>query len=177
MLYWNLDGARGGLRAGQSGRPKRGAAARWHRPDRTFTEKGSGKDTNRPQLEASIPYVREGDTLLVHSMDRLARDLDDLRGLVRRLTGKGVRVQFIKEGLTFTGEENPMATLMLSMMGAVAEFERSLIRESQREGVALARRGGLIRAASGGYRLSRRRHYGNGPFQGPTNRRSRGSLR
>jgi DNA invertase Pin-like site-specific DNA recombinase len=64
--------------------------------DRTFTDKASGKDTKRPQLEEAMAYVRDGDTLVVHSMDRLARNLDDLRGLVRSLTAKGVRVEFIK---------------------------------------------------------------------------------
>ncbi len=107
--------------------------------DRIFTDRLSGKDTARPQLEAMLRYLREGDTLLVHSMDRLARNLDDLRRLVRELTGRGVRVSFIKEGLTFIGEDSPMATLLLSVMGAFAEFERALIRERQREGIALAK--------------------------------------
>jgi len=81
----------------------------------------------------------------VHSMDRLARNLDDLRQIVRSLTGRGIRVEFVKEGLTFTGEDAPMATLLLSVMGAFAEFERALIRERQREGIALAKRRGVYR--------------------------------
>jgi DNA invertase Pin-like site-specific DNA recombinase len=93
----------------------------------------------RPQLAACLAYLREGDTLHVHSMDRLARNLDDLRGLVRDLTARGVVVQFEKEGLTFTGEASPMANLLLSMLGAVAEFERALIRERQAEGIAVAK--------------------------------------
>jgi len=80
-------------------------------------------------------FVRDGDTVLVNSMDRLARNLDDLRRRVRQLTGKGVRVEFVKEALTFTGEDSPMATLMLSVVGAFAEFERALILERQREGI------------------------------------------
>jgi DNA invertase Pin-like site-specific DNA recombinase len=76
-------------------------------------------------------------------MDRLARNLDDLRQLVRTLTTKGVRVEFIKEGLTFTGDDSPMATLLLSVMGAFAEFERSLILERQREGIAAAKQRGI----------------------------------
>lgn len=100
--------------------------------DRTFTE-------------AMLAFVRDGDTVVVHSMDRLARNLDDLRALVRTLTGRGVRVQFVKEQLTFTGEDTAMATLLLSVMGAFAEFERSLIRERQREGIALARKRGAYR--------------------------------
>ena len=75
--------------------------------------------------------------MVVHSMDRLARNLDDLRRLVQMLTKRGVRIEFVKECLTFTGEDSPMANLMLSVMGAFAEFERALIRERQREGIAL----------------------------------------
>ena len=97
--------------------------------DRVFTDKASGKDVERPQLDALLAFVRDGDTVVVHSMDRLARNLDDLRRLVRALTGKGVRVQFVTENLTFTGEDTAMATLLLSVMGAFAEFERALIRE------------------------------------------------
>ncbi|MBL2568110.1 recombinase family protein, partial [Klebsiella pneumoniae] len=96
---------------------------------KVFTDKASGKDTQRPQLEALLSFVREGDTVVVHSMDRLARNLDDLRRLVQKLTQRGVRIEFLKEGLVFTGEDSPMANLMLSVMGAFAEFERALIRE------------------------------------------------
>lgn len=113
--------------------------------DRTFEDKASGKDQNRPQLEELIKFVRDGDTVLVHSMDRLARNLDDLRAIVRRLTEKKVKVQFVKEQLTFTGEDNAMSQLLLSVMGAFAEFERSLIRERQREGIALAKKRGIYR--------------------------------
>jgi DNA invertase Pin-like site-specific DNA recombinase len=113
--------------------------------DRTFTDKASGKDVRRPQLEAMVGFVRDGDTVIVHSMDRLARNLDDLRAIVRSLTAKGVQVDFVKEQLSFTGEDNAMGTLLLSVMGAFAEFERSLIRERQREGIELARRRGAYR--------------------------------
>jgi DNA invertase Pin-like site-specific DNA recombinase len=113
--------------------------------DRVFTDSASGRSTARPQLEAMLAFVRDGDTVLVHSMDRLARNLDDLRALVRTLTARGVRVQFAKEQLTFTGDDTAMATLLLSVMGAFAEFERSLIRERQREGIALARQRGAYR--------------------------------
>ena len=92
--------------------------------DRTFTDRLPGKDTDRHELEAMIRYVRDGDTVVVHSMDRLARNLDDLRRLVRDLPAKAVMICFIKEGLTLTGEDSPMATLLLSVMGAYAEFER-----------------------------------------------------
>jgi DNA invertase Pin-like site-specific DNA recombinase len=111
--------------------------------DRTFTDNASGKDVHRPQLEAMTGFVRDGDTVVVHSMDRrLARNLDDLRAIVRQLTANGVQVHFVKEQLTFTSDDNPMGTLLLSVMGAFAEFERSLIRERQREGIELARRRG-----------------------------------
>ncbi len=89
--------------------------------------------------------MRDGDTVIVHSMDRLARNLDDLRAIVRVLTARGVRVEFVKEQLTFTGEDSPMANLLLSVMGAFAEFERALIRERQREGIALAKQRGAYR--------------------------------
>ena len=113
--------------------------------DRLFTDKASGKDTQRPELDALLDFVREGDVVVVHSMDRLARNLDDLRRVVQRLTQRGVRIEFIKENLTFTGEDSPMANLMLSVMGAFAEFERALIRERQREGIALAKQRGAYR--------------------------------
>jgi DNA invertase Pin-like site-specific DNA recombinase len=110
-----------------------------------FTDKASGRDIARPQLVELVRFARDGDTVVVHSMDRLARNLDDLRSLVQKLTAKGVRVEFVKEGLVFTGEDSPMANLMLSVMGAFAEFERSLIKERQREGIALARQRGAYR--------------------------------
>jgi DNA invertase Pin-like site-specific DNA recombinase len=111
--------------------------------ERTFTDTASGKDTTRPKLDELLAFVRDGDTVIVHSMDRLARNLDDLRRLVRTLTDQGVRIEFIKEGLTFTGDDSPMATLLLSIMGAFAEFERALILERQREGIAAAKQRGV----------------------------------
>jgi DNA invertase Pin-like site-specific DNA recombinase len=113
--------------------------------DKVFTDKASGKDTHRPQLQAALDYIREGDELVVHSMDRLARNLDDLRRMVQDLTKKGVHVRFVKENLTFTGEDSPMSNLLLSLLGAVAEFERSMIRERQREGIALAKKAGVYK--------------------------------
>ena len=113
--------------------------------DKVFTDKASGKDTKRPELEALLSFVREGDTVVVHSMDRLARNLDDLRSLVQKLTKRVIRIEFIKEHLVFTGEDSPMANLMLSVMGAFAEFERALIRERQREGIVLAKQRGAYR--------------------------------
>jgi DNA invertase Pin-like site-specific DNA recombinase len=111
--------------------------------DRTFLDRASGKDVHRPQLIAMLAFVREGDTVICHSMDRLGRNLDDLRKLVLGMTERGVQVQFVKESLTFTGRDSPMANLLLSVMGAFAQFERELIRERQREGIALAKRAGV----------------------------------
>ncbi|ETR69688.1 MAG: resolvase domain-containing protein [Candidatus Magnetoglobus multicellularis str. Araruama] len=113
--------------------------------DRTFTDKASGKDVRREQLDALMDFARAGDIVIVHSMDRLARNLDDLRRIVQTLTENGVRIDFVKENLSFTGEDSPMPKLMLSVMGAFAEFERALIKERQREGIALAKKRGAYR--------------------------------
>lgn len=111
--------------------------------DRVFEDKASGKDTKRPALAALQVFVREGDTVIVHSIDRLARNLVDLRAIVLGLNDKGVTVTFVKENLTFsTDTSSPMNTLMLSMMRAFAEFERSMILERQREGIAAAKAAG-----------------------------------
>ena len=113
--------------------------------DKIFEDKASGKDVKRPQLEACLAHLREGDTLHVHSMDRLCRNLDDLRRIVKDLTARGVIVRFHKEHLSFTGEDSPMSNLLLSMLGAVAEFERALIRERQLEGIAIAKATGAYK--------------------------------
>ncbi len=113
--------------------------------DRVFTDKASGRNIARPSLDQLMDFVRDGDTVIVHSMDRLARNLEDLKRLVRNLTDRGVRVEFVKEGLSFTGDDSPMANLMLSVMGAFAEFERALIRERQMEGIQLAKKRGAYR--------------------------------
>ncbi|MBT6120240.1 recombinase family protein, partial [bacterium] len=78
-------------------------------------------------------------------MDRLARNVDDLRKLVQTLTNQNIKVEFLKEGLSFTGEESPMSQLLLSVMGAFAQFERSLIKERQMEGITIAKNKGLYR--------------------------------
>lgn len=113
--------------------------------NKTFTDKVSAKDANRPALKALLGFVREDDIVIVHSMDRLARNLIDLKNLVKDLTDKGVKIHFIKENLTFTGNDSAMSELLLSVMGAFAEFERSLIKERQREGVELAKRRGAYK--------------------------------
>jgi len=113
--------------------------------DEVFEDKASGKDTSRPALAACLKHLRKGDTLHIHSLDRLARNLDDLRRIIKDLTGRGVVVTAHKESLTFTGEDSPMANLLLSMLGAVAEFERALIRERQREGIEIAKQRGIYK--------------------------------
>lgn len=113
--------------------------------DRHFIDTASGRDTERPQLQQLLAYVREGDTVVVHSMDRLARNLGDLRTLVDDMTSRGVRIEFIKENLSFTREASALAQLMLNMTGAFAEFERAIIRERQREGIAIAKAKGVYK--------------------------------
>jgi DNA invertase Pin-like site-specific DNA recombinase len=112
---------------------------------KVFTDKASGKDAKRPQLEAMLNFVREGDTVYCHSMDRLARNLGDLRRVVLGLTERGVHVCFVTENLTFTGEDSPMSQLLMNVMDAFEEFERALLRERQREGIAIAKRAGKYR--------------------------------
>ena len=113
--------------------------------DKVFLDKASGEDRQRPELAALLDHVRDGDQVFVHSMDRLARNLDDLRGIVLQLNQKQVSLHFLKEQLTFNGEDGPMATLLLSIMGAFAEFERARIKERQKEGIALAKKKGIYR--------------------------------
>src|ERR1039458_7515389 len=113
--------------------------------DKVFTDKASGKDTNRPQLKAALDYLRDGDVLVVHSMDRLARNISDLLNTVQTLNDRGVVVEFVKEGLTFTGDDSAISKLMLTIMGGVAEFERAMIRERQLEGIAKAKQAGKYR--------------------------------
>lgn len=118
--------------------------------DRIFEDKASGKDARRPRLQELLAYVREGDTVIVHSMDRLARNVDDLRRIVTELSGRGVRVEFQREGVVFTSEDNPMNTLLLTMLGAVAEFLRAQNLENQREGIAKAKQAGKYKGPQTG---------------------------
>jgi len=107
--------------------------------DKVFTDHCSGKDTNRPQLTLCLEFLREGDTLLVHSLDRLARNLSDLLRMVEDLTKRGIIVEFVHEHLTFTGDDTPMSKMLLAIIGSVAEFERAMIRERQAEGIKIAK--------------------------------------
>ncbi len=113
--------------------------------DRIFTDKISGKSTDRPQLQEMLRFVRDGDHLFVHSMDRLARNLIDLRQMVQDLTNRGVRVTFVKENLVFNGDDAAMSVLLLSVMGAVAEFERAILKERQAEGIRIAKMKGVYK--------------------------------
>src|SRR5215471_10845554 len=106
-----------------------------------------------------LAYVREGDTVVVHSLDRLGRNLDDLRRAVTDLNSRGISIEFLKEHLTFAGDDSDssLSKLMFNMLASFAEFERSLIRERQREGIALAKKKGVYAVASRRCRLNRRR--------------------
>ena len=112
--------------------------------DLEFEDKVSGKSMDRPKLQELMRTAYKGDTVVVHSMDRLARNLIDLKNIVSELVASGAQVQFIKENLTFSGKADPYSELMLNLMGSFAEFERQLIKSRQAEGIA-------IRKAAGGY--------------------------
>lgn len=115
--------------------------------EKIFIDKQSGKDIERPELQKMLNFVREGDVLVVHSLDRLARNLADLLTMVQELTDREVSVRFVNEKLDFDAgkESSPMAKLMLSMVGAFAEFERSMIKRRQAEGIALAKERGVYK--------------------------------
>lgn len=109
--------------------------------DRVYEEKISGKDTNRPQLQAMLSNIRSGDIVNIHEMSRLARNTRDLLNLVEYITSKGATIVFHKENLTFKGDgkQDPYQKMMMTMLGAVAELERSILLERQREGIAIAK--------------------------------------
>lgn len=110
--------------------------------DKKFVDYVTGKTINRPQFNLMLDYVREDDTIIVHSMDRMARNVKDLLTTIDSLVARNVSVQFLKENLTFTSQKCPMSNLLLAVMGAIAEFEHSLIKERQLEGIALAKKKG-----------------------------------
>lgn len=112
---------------------------------RIYEEKISGSTRHRPQLEEALRYLRKDDQLIVASMDRLARSLVDLHMIVEDLVSRGISVRFLKEGKTYLAETDPIAKLMLGLMGSVAEFERSIIRERQAEGIARAQARGVYK--------------------------------
>jgi DNA invertase Pin-like site-specific DNA recombinase len=106
---------------------------------RIFEDKASGKSTDRPALKEMLAYIREGDEVVVYSIDRLARNLRDLEDIIKEVNSKGASVTFLTEKLTFSGSDDAMSTLMLQMMGAFSQFERSMIRKRQAEGIAAAK--------------------------------------
>ena len=114
--------------------------------DRVFEEKVSGKNTERAALQDMLSFVREGDEVVVFSIDRLARDLRDLQTIIQTLNDKGVTIFFISEKLTFNGDsDDAFSRLQLQLMGAFAEFERNIIRKRQAEGIALAKARGVYK--------------------------------
>ncbi|MEZ9466569.1 recombinase family protein [Vibrio breoganii] len=111
--------------------------------DKTFVESMSAKSTrNRPILNDCIDYLRQGDELYVHSIDRLARNLLDLQSIIDKVNAKGASVIFVSESLEFSSKEDPFAQLTMQMLGAFAEFERKLINIRQREGMMAAKAAG-----------------------------------
>ena len=114
--------------------------------DKVFTDKASGKDTNRPQLKAALDYLRDGDVLVVHSHGSPELETSVIYSIPSKtLNDRGVVVEFVKEGLIFTGDDSAISKLMLTIMGGVAEFERAMIRERQLEGIAKAKQAGKYR--------------------------------
>ena len=114
--------------------------------DRVFEEKASGKNADRPQLAALMGVLRSGDVVYCHSLDRLARNARDLLNIVRDITDRGATIEFRKEHLTFAPlEDNAIGQLMLHILGAIAEFEWSLTRERQLQGIAVAKAKGRFK--------------------------------
>lgn len=115
--------------------------------DKVFEEKLSGKSAkDRPALQSMMDYVREGDSVIVYSIDRLARDLRDLQDIIQKLNDDGVSITFLSEHLTFSADkDDAFALLQLQMMGAFAEFERNIIKKRQAEGIAKAKAKGVYK--------------------------------
>jgi len=109
--------------------------------DRVYEEKISGKDMNRPELQAMLSNIRVGDVVNVHEMSRLARNARDLLNLVETITSKGATIVFHKENLMFKGDEkqDPYQKMMMTVLAAVAELERSILLSRQKEGIAIAK--------------------------------------
>lgn len=108
--------------------------------DREYVEKVSGKDVNRLQLQAMLQNIREGDIVHVHEMSRLARNTKDLLDIVGQIVDAGGTIKFHKENLEFNaGKKNPFQSLMLNLLSSIAQFERDLLLERQREGIAIAK--------------------------------------
>ena len=104
--------------------------------DRWYTEKVSGKDLNRPELQKMLDFAREGDTIYIHDFSRISRSVKDLLSLIDTLEAKKVHLVSVKESLDTS---TPAGGLMLTMIGAINEFERANLLERQREGIAIAK--------------------------------------
>lgn len=113
-----------------------------HNIEKWFTEKVSGKDTNRPELQAMLDFAREGDTIYIHDFSRLARSTKDLLAIVEQLNDKGIHLVSNKENLDTS---TPTGKLMLTMIGAINEFERLNMLERQKEGIAIAKTKGVYK--------------------------------
>lgn len=113
--------------------------------DKKFIDYASAKSADRPQLQMMLDFIREDDLVIVHSMDRLARNLKDLKNIVDLIVSKNAEIQFVKERLSFTGDRSPSSNLILHLMGAFAEFEHSFIRDRQAEGIAIAKKRGRFK--------------------------------
>lgn len=117
-------------------------AMKGHNIDKYYTEKISAKNTNRPQLQAMLDYAREGDTIFIHDFSRIARSTKDLIEIVENLEAKGISLISLKENLDTS---TPTGRLMLTMIGAINEFERENLLERQREGIAIAKSKGKFK--------------------------------
>ena len=113
--------------------------------DKKFIDHASAKSTDRPNLQLMLDFIREDDAIFVHSMDRLARNVFDLRKIVNEIIKRKAEINFVKEKLCFNGQDNPMSNLLLTVMGAIAEFELAFLRERQSEGIAIAKKRGIYK--------------------------------
>jgi DNA invertase Pin-like site-specific DNA recombinase len=114
--------------------------------DREFEDKLSGKDRNRPQLELMMSMLREGDEVNVHSLDRIGRNTKDILEIVEEIKEKGCLIRFHKENLTFDGTKDDLySDLMLTILSGFSTFERNIMLERQREGIAIAKKKGLYK--------------------------------
>jgi DNA invertase Pin-like site-specific DNA recombinase len=113
--------------------------------DRVFVDKASGKNLDRPALTQMLSYIRDADEIYVTSLDRLGRDCNDLQNLVRTITDAGATVHFIKEALTFNGDDSSLSRLLLNVMSAFSQFERELIKERQQQGIEIAKANGVYK--------------------------------
>lgn len=113
--------------------------------EKVFLDKASGKNTDRPQLQAMLEFARAGDQVFVHSMDRMARNLDDLKRIVQLLKKKGIEIHFLREGLILNQEDSALSDFLLTVIGAVAQLENNIREENRNEGIARAKARGVYK--------------------------------